>query len=364
MELFINNDQHSTIRLGFVPLNDSAPFLLAQEFDLFRKYGLNVHLSRELGWASIRDKVATGELTAAQAIAGLPWSTWNPSAGSRTQIMPAPLITSLQGNAITISKRYQDEGCQTPRAMLKHHMHRKTSRPLTFAVVSKFSSHHILMRQWLRTGGIHPDTEANLVVLPPPQMVHHLKAGHIDGYCVGEPWNSIGIMAGCGFCAATSVEISPYHPEKVLMLSPSLVVSNPERCRQLIAALLEACQLCNEPQNLEIIGKILSRNDYLNLSPDILMHSLRGDILRRNNTTLDGTREFIIFSGDNVNIPDPRKQAWIIQGLKESGALDPRPDPSQPPMDQVFRQDIFHAAEQLLDQAPAKNLKQGTALCS
>lgn len=315
------NKSKTTIRLGFVPLNDVAPLLLAQEMDIFRKHGLDVKLSRELGWASVRDKVVTGELDGAHSIIGLPMCPLIVGQTVRTLPVIAPLITSLQGNAITIARRFRDEGSQTPKAMLKHHAKGKSSRPLTFAIVSKFSSHLILMRQWLRSGGVNPDTEANIVVLPPPQMVHHLKAGHIDGYCAGEPWNSIGVMVGHGFCAATSVEVSPYHPEKVLMLSNRFVAKHPESCRHLVNSIVEACRLCDLTEHHQVISQILARNDYLNLSPVILLDSLRGAILRNNNPSLDKTRDFVLFSGPGVNAPDSHKKSWIFNGLKEAGSL-------------------------------------------
>ena len=321
MELFIKHETPKQIRLGFVPLNDAAPYLLAQELDLFREHGLDVKLSRELGWASIRDKVRTGELSAAHAILGLPMAMLSTDFSIKHPPVLAPVVTSLQGNAITIAKYFRDEGCQTPRSILRWRLQRKESRPLTFAIVSRHSSHHILMRQWLKSDGLNPDKDANLVVLPPPQMVHHLKAGHIDGYCVGEPWNSIGIMAGCGFCAATSSEISPYHPEKVLMVSRSFAESDTDRCIRLIEALKESCGLCNQPSYQDTISRVLARHDYLNLSPEILEKTLTGNIIRRNNPTLDTSNKFIMFSGDQVNIPCAGKRNWIGGQLAELDLL-------------------------------------------
>ena len=248
------------MRLGFVPLNDAAPFMLAKELGIFAKHGLDVHLSRELGWASIRDRVATRALTAAQALVGLPFS-----ARSHEERFIVPLVTSLQGNGITVSKQYHDEGCKTPSTILHQHKKRKSSRPPTFAVVSRYGSHLLLIRKWLQSGGIDPKTEVNIVVLPPPQMVPHLRAGHIDGYCVGEPWNTVGVMAGIGFCVSTSAELLPCHPEKVLMMTESFVDENRDQTLRLVLALLEACKICETPQMLPVVSQILSHHDYLNL---------------------------------------------------------------------------------------------------
>jgi ABC-type nitrate/sulfonate/bicarbonate transport system substrate-binding protein len=349
MDLLIKKSSQSMIRIGFVPLNDAAPFLIAQELDLFGDYGLNVQLSRELGWASIRDKVATGELTAAQSILGLPMAMFSPESPSSSQPFIAPLITSLQGNAITIAKHFRDEGYQTPRSIMHWHRDKGTARPLTFAIVSRYSSHHILIRQWLKSDGIDPDTDVNLVVLPPPQMVHHLKAGHIDGYCVGEPWNSIGIMAGSGFCVATSAEISPYHPEKLLMISRQFAESNKDQCVRLVAAVLEACRLCNQPSSLDMMSRVLARHDYLNLSPDILQDTLTGTIIRQNNSKLDTSRDFIVFSGERVNVPCSRKRNWIGKHLTEIGLLKLPESSKASLLNTIYSEKLYQSATALTE---------------
>lgn len=349
MEILIKKNSHRTIRIGFVPLNDAAPFLLARELDLFGDYGLDVQLSRELGWASIRDKVATGELTAAQSILGLPLAMFSSDAPSSLQPFIAPLITSLQGNGITIAKHFRDEGCQTPHSMMHWHRDKGTSRPLTFAIVSRYSSHHILIRQWLKSDGIDPDTDVNMVVLPPPQMVHHIKAGHIDGYCVGEPWNSISIMAGSGFCVATSAEISPYHPEKVFMVSRQFVESDEEQCIKLVAAVLEACKLCNQPSSLDMMSRVLARHDYLNLSPDVLRDTLTGNIIRQNNSKLDATREFIVFSGERVNAPCSRKRNWIGKHMTETGLMNLPETCKASLLKSIYDEKLYQSATELTD---------------
>jgi ABC-type nitrate/sulfonate/bicarbonate transport system substrate-binding protein len=81
---------------------------------------------------------------------------------------------------------------------------REKEDKLTFGVVFPYSSHNFLFRRWLRTNGINPDRDVHMVVVPPPQMPANMKAGNLDGYCVGEPWNSVAVLARYGWCAATS----------------------------------------------------------------------------------------------------------------------------------------------------------------
>jgi ABC-type nitrate/sulfonate/bicarbonate transport system substrate-binding protein len=144
-------------------------------------------------------------------------------------------------------------------------------------------------------------------------------------------------MAGCGFCVATSAELSPYHPEKVLMMSESFWEEDQERSMRLMAAILEACQMCGDDTHLEYISSVLSRHDYLNLAPGILFSALKGHILRKNNPSLDSSGEFIFFSGDEVNSPSQRKRSWIQQGLVESGVLQQKLSTVK----NIYREDIY-----------------------
>ena len=181
-----------SLRIGFVPLNDSAPLIIAKEVGLFSKYGLSVELSRELGWATIRDKIIFGELDAAHALAAMPVATTF-GIGSIACETLTGLVLNLNGNAITLSNEMWNRGVRDLKALRHEVFQTRGSRTYTFGVVSPFSSHNFLLRQWLVSGGINPDRDVRIVIVPPPQMYINLKAGHLDGYCVGEPWNSVAV---------------------------------------------------------------------------------------------------------------------------------------------------------------------------
>src|ERR1035437_4414346 len=87
------------LRVGFLALTDAAPFAVAEERGLFAKHGARVQLSREVGWATIREKVIYRELDAAQAPAPMLWAT---SLGLDSAACPVTtgLILNLNGNAL------------------------------------------------------------------------------------------------------------------------------------------------------------------------------------------------------------------------------------------------------------------------
>src|SRR5580704_9571792 len=154
-----------SLRIGFVPLNDCAPLAMAEELGLFEKYGLKVQLKRELGWATIRDKIVYGELDAAHALAGLPL-VLNFGIASLKRECVSGLILSLHGNAITISKELWNSGVRDAATLREQVVKFRGKRVLTFGVVFPFSSHAFLLRDWLARGGIQPDKDVRIVVVP------------------------------------------------------------------------------------------------------------------------------------------------------------------------------------------------------
>jgi ABC-type nitrate/sulfonate/bicarbonate transport system substrate-binding protein len=78
-------------------------------------------------------------------------------------------------------------------------------------------------------------------------MPRHLKAGHIVGYRVGGPANSVAILDGTGWCPATSTDLSYGHPEKVLLVVGRFLQERKDESSALVAALLDFCNRCQDP---------------------------------------------------------------------------------------------------------------------
>jgi ABC-type nitrate/sulfonate/bicarbonate transport system substrate-binding protein len=341
------------LRVGFVPLTDCAPLVMAEELGLFTKHGLVVELKRELGWATIRDKIIYGELDAAQAVAGMPFAATF-GIGSLACECVTGLVLSLHGNAITLSQDLWNEGVRDAKSLGDKIGSSRGQKTLTFGVVSPFSSHNFLLRQWLTGGGINPDHDVRIVVVPPPQMFSNLKAGHLDGYCVGEPWNSVAVQAQTGWCAATSARLAPGHPEKVLLVRRCFADKRASEHLALIAALYEACAYCDQRENADHIINTLALPRYLNLSSGLLGSSLRG-IFDFGCGRVEGCPDFHIFRRQNANEPTQEKADWIIRLMVKSGLM-PELFPGQSKVARgVFRPDAFHEAQQLAGKSPLQD---------
>ncbi|HEY8991388.1 MAG TPA: CmpA/NrtA family ABC transporter substrate-binding protein [Luteolibacter sp.] len=332
------------IRLGFVPLNDCAPLAVARETGLFERYGVDVQLVRLPGWATVRDMLFFGELDAAQAIAGLAFSL-TLGIGQLRRDVCVPLVLSGHGNAITLSKRIPAELIGRGEGLAGFIAHRwKENRPFTMAAAHRYSSHHLLLQSWLRQHGLQPGRDVELIFLPPPLMPGHMASGHLDGYCVGEPWNSESILSGQGWCVATSSQIASGHPEKVLVASGELAGERRQDLLALTAALLHACRLCQAPSFRDELIRILSSEQYTGASEAALRNSL-GPVFETGNGQLDAS-SFHLFHGGDINCPTPDKASWFLAGMRAADLLPENTTGGS--LTRIYRHDLYRAACDLL----------------
>jgi ABC-type nitrate/sulfonate/bicarbonate transport system substrate-binding protein len=286
------------LRVGFVRLIDAAPLILAQELGYFAREGLAVSLERQIGWGNVRDKLTFGQLHASHALLGMP-----PLSVLGREQFVEPLVAILAlgsgGNAITLSRRLIAMGIRTEEALARQ-VRRREGRPLVFAHVFSCSTHHYLLRDWLANAGINPDEQVRLCVQPPPQMPPQMAEGFLDGYCVGEPWNSMAEHEGHGAPVAATTRRAPGHPEKVLAVGRDWLASHPDEAQSLVRALLRACAFCEDAANAGTIARILSSPRYLDVTEAVLHRSL---------TELSpGFRSW----APHTTIPRPEHAAWLL----------------------------------------------------
>lgn len=333
---------NNPLRLGFVPLTDCAPLVMAKELGLFRKQGLRVELRRELGWATIRDKVVHRELDAAHAVAGMPFAATLGLGSVQCDCLTA-LILNQHGNAITLSDKLWKRDVRNGATLRDEIVRLRNERTLTFGIVYPFSSHNFLLRAWLAATGINPDRDVRIVVVPPPQMVSNLKAGHLDGFCVGEPWNSVAIQSSAGWCVAASAQLSPGHPEKVLMTRRDFAQKRPAEHLALVAAVLEACAFCQVPANHGEVVATLARPEYLGLPEKALEPGLRGELYFGPGKT-QRVADFNVFHAPDANEPSAEKAAWVLRHLRETGRIRDLAALNAALGRRVFRSDLFQQA--------------------
>ena len=219
--------ERKIITAGFIPLVDCAALVVAREKGFAEAEGIDLHLVKEVSWANIRDRINVGQFDVAHMLAAMPIAA---SLGvGHVQIpMIAPMTLGVGGNAVTFSTALCNELGLVPGAthdpltvggaLAQGIAHRQTNGAdvLTFGTVFPFSNHNYQLRYWMAGAGIDPDRDVRLVVIPPSFMVQNLKAGLIDGYCAGEPWNTLAADEQVGCVAFSAAEVWPRGPEKVL----------------------------------------------------------------------------------------------------------------------------------------------------
>lgn len=346
----------TAVRAGFIPLVDCAVLVAAVECGFAKAEGIDLLLSREASWASIRDKVNLGHLDCAQMLAGMPIAA---SLGIGHVKVPtiAACALGLNGNAVTVATSLYDrmvdaaglsgtEGPAGTIAALRRVIEDGKTRgepPLTFGMVFPFSCHNYELRYWMAAGGIDPDTDVRLVVIPPPLMVESLRAGHIHGFCVGEPWNSLAVSAGIGRIVTTKADIWHMSPEKVLGAQASWAAAHPETLAALIRAIDKAARWCDRPENHADLAAFLSLQRYTGIASDILQRSLSGRIrLGSDGPTRDVT-DFILFHRNAANFPWTSQALWIYSQMVRWGQIEAGAG-AEAIVRRVFRPDLYRAA--------------------
>ncbi|HTQ99597.1 MAG TPA: CmpA/NrtA family ABC transporter substrate-binding protein [Candidatus Acidoferrum sp.] len=312
-------NQSDTINLGYLPLLDAAPLLLAQELGYFTDAGLKVSLSREASWANIRDKLCAGTLQGAQLLIPMLMSV-NLGLNRVHAPLRSSFVLNQNGNTIIVSKALRDamkilnpEALASPHTSvltLKRLLQQRRERgeaAFTFAVVYPFSCHNYLLRYWLAAGGIHPDHDVNLVVIPPSQMVAQLNHGRIDGFCAGEPWGQLAASMGSGHSLLSTYEVWHNAPEKVLAVHGDWADAHAEQYRRLLTVLLRTCRWLAETTNREEALLLLAQPHCLGTEPAFLHW---GWLAGKHN-----------FHQHGANHPWPAHMAWIVSQMVRWGHL-------------------------------------------
>ncbi|MCT0214537.1 MULTISPECIES: nitrate ABC transporter ATP-binding protein [unclassified Synechococcus] len=341
-----NRLEKVNLEIGFIPLTDCAPLVVAQERGFFAKHGLDqVTLRRETNWKTLETNVRQKVLDAGQMVAGMPFAMTLGGGGQPPAPMISALTLSRNGNAITLHRRFAEAGVHS-LADLKDWTVANPGRRPVLAMVHPASMHNLILRAWLASGGLEPGRDVELIVIPPPQMVATLKAGSIDGFCVGEPWNSRAVQEGLGTVIATDRELWNGHCEKVLGVREDWAAAHPLTHQALIQALIEACRYCDEPANRADLCELLARREYVGAEAALLRPGLIGPF-DRGFAEPQPIPEFIRFYGAQINPPDRSDAVWILTQLARWG-ISPFPLNWEEVIERVQRPDLYATAAESL----------------
>lgn len=308
------------ITAGFMPLTDSALLVAAKVKGFAENEGVDLALVRETSWANIRDRIAVGHFEAAHMLAPMPIAS-NLGLTPLPLKLIAPMALGLGGNAVTVSaalwQAMEGHGAsvldpaQNGKAL--RNAIRSLARKLQFAIVHPFSGHGYELRYWLAACGIDPQTDVEVVVVPPPLMADALKTGRIDGYCAGEPWNSFGVALAGGHLATVKAAIWKSSPEKVLGVSSGWAEENPQALDALLRAVHHASLWCGMPENHEELASILAQPQWVGVAAEIILRGLRGQLDTGHGTTV--VADFFVASDHAATFPWASHALWFYSQM-------------------------------------------------
>lgn len=317
--------ERSSLDLGFMALSDCASLVVAATQGFAQPYGLTLNLKRQASWANLRDKLVSGELDAAHSLYGLIYAVHLGIGGVAPTDMAVLMGLNQNGQSINLSHGLQQQGVVTPEA-LDRHAHQSRTK-LTFAQTFPTGTHAMWLYYWLASQGIHPLRDVDSVVVPPPQMLAHLQAGRIDGFCVGEPWSASAVKQNQGFTMATTQAIWPDHPEKVLGCTQAFVDQYPNTARVLVMAILEASRFIEQSQeNRRSTAQLLSARDYLDAPLDCIEPRLLGTYDDGLGNHWQDPHALRFFAEGAVNLPYLSDGMWFMTQFRRWGLLRDDPD--------------------------------------
>lgn len=339
------------ISVAFLPLTDCAILVAAKEKHFASKQGIKLTLIRDVSWATVRDRLVYGQVQAAHLLAPLAVGVSLGLSQHRAGIA-APFKLNVNGNAITFSKALATavggdpvqrvlDPAATARRLAE--VIPRLARPPVIAVVHRFSGHALALRYWLAYAGIDPDTDVELRVVPPPLMVDALGRGEIDGFSVGEPWNSSAVDAGTGEIVAISARIWESGPEKMLAFREDWADSHPDTVDRLLVALDAAARWCEQRENRDELSGLLSRDEYLGRRPSLISRAFTGRLLLSSRGEEVDSPNYLSFHRNAANFPWRSQALWIYSQLVRWNYLEASPE-AELAASRVFRSDIYRRA--------------------
>jgi nitrate/nitrite transport system substrate-binding protein len=337
------------MKFGIIALTDCSPIVIAHEKGFFKKYGINATVAKGANWAAIRDSLSNGDNQGTHMLIGMPIASTMGLAGAPKKPMVIPWLLNRNGQSITLKKELAGKVKDDPKALKPFVDDAKAKgTPMTFAMTFPPGTHAMWMRYYLAAGGIHPGdangggADISLITVPPPQMVANMKAGKMDGYCVGEPWNARAIADGIGFTSINTQGIWKDHPEKVCAFTAEFADKNPKTVKAVLKALHEASVWLDKMENRTEQAQIVSAATYINCPPEIILGRLQGKYDMGDGRKVKDPN-YMIFNERNCNYPQPKYCKWWLTQLRRWGFTEGAVD-YDAITKQIMRPDIYEEA--------------------
>ncbi|PZQ60031.1 MAG: nitrate transporter [Sphingomonas taxi] len=360
------------VKAGFLALTDAAVLVAARDRGFAEEQGVALTLVRDTSWATLRDRLVYGHVQAAHMLAPLAVAV-TLGLSQQPAALATPLKLNVNGNLLVMAPAFA--------AALEPDLRARLDDPLAAAhdfaaaiglhrrkpvigVVHRFSSHALMLRYWLAAGGVDPDRDVVLRVLPPSLMTEAMRAGETDGFIAGEPWGSVAIDAGLAEAVAVGERIWRRGVEKALTFRTDWMEREPETVDRLLRALARAAAWCDEPANRPALAALLARADVVDQPADLIERALSGRIVARAGDAALPIDDFMLFGREATGFPWRSQALWIYSQFVRWHMVEPGAE-AQARAAAVFRPDVYRRALAGTDAAmPGASMKLEGALAS
>ena len=349
------------LRIGFIPLCDAAALLIAVDKGFCLEDGLDVELVREVSWSNVRDKLNIGLFDAAHLLAPVAIASTLGLGHVKVPII-APFNLGINGNAITVSPELHaalkaaaegdiSDPMVSARALARvvAERKRKDQEPVTFGMTFPYSTHNYHLRFWMAAGGVDPDEDVRLVVLPPPYMVESLANKHVEGFCVGAPWNSVAVDLGIGFILHFVSDILACAAEKVLAVRSTWAQENPGTLAALVRAHGRAATFIEDVANRDEVCALLAAPNRIGGTAEVIRRTLDGRLKVSPDGTVRTSERYLRIGRAGAARPDPVHAAWLYGQMIRWRQAEFSPE-RLAAAQAVFRPDLYDA---ILGPSPA-----------
>ena len=345
----------TTAKLGFIPLTDSAPLIIAKEKGLFAKYGMkDVEVLKQTSWPVTRDNLETGSsgggIDGAHILSPMPYFM---TMGLTKTKQPVPMYIlarlNTNGQAISVANTYKDAKIQLKGAGFKDALTQAKAKAggksdLKAAITFPGGTHDLWMRYWLAANGVDPSKDVSLVPVPPPQMVSNMKTASMEAFCVGEPWNARLVNQKLGYTALVTGELWKDHPEKAFAMRADWVDKNPKATKAILMAVQEAQQWCDKPENKEEMAKIISMPKWFDVPVADILGRIQGKIDYGDGRTEANYPNSMKFWADNTSYPYQSHDLWFLTENMRWGNIPTDFVKAKEMIKKVNREDLWKAA--------------------
>lgn len=256
--------EKTDMRIGFIPITCATPIIMSQPLGFYERYGLNVEVVKLPNWAAVRDSAIAGELDAYHMLMPM---TLSISLGLGSTAFPMRLasIENINGQAITVANKHKDS--LTGPADFDG---------FTIGVPFPFSMHNFLLRYYLATGGLNPDTDVQITPVPPPDSVARLTVGDIDAMLMPDPFNQRAVAEGAGFLHMVSKELWAGHPCCAFAASQDWIDEHPNTFNAVNKAIIDGAAYSSDAANRAEIAEAIAPPNFLNQPVEVIRAVLTG----------------------------------------------------------------------------------------